>query len=281
MLIFFLSLITFCQGYEYKKLKKYSSVEVPGESRVFLNITSFKTGEVISFEFEMELFFGMGEERSSYTFKIGQVSTLDYNDGECWNSLPTVTNRNFTQSGMLYDTTFTWDEVKVEGKNYIFMYLPSPYSGFNFFKKKMKVRNTGGNAVVIALAIVIPVVVIIIIIIVVYCYRKRRSCANIYNSNTQSLIYPQTPQTITQQPYSQQQPIYDHNSYNKPINEIQNYPNQVNLYPNTTQQQYQNQYNNQNVNQQQQGYNSSDINQKQQVDTSYTIGFDDCPPPAI
>ena len=60
MLIFFLSLITFCQGYEYYKnqeLKKYGSVKVPGDSRVYLNITSFKTGEVISFEFKMELFF--------------------------------------------------------------------------------------------------------------------------------------------------------------------------------------------------------------------------------
>ena len=82
------------------------------------------------------------------------------------------------------------------------MHLPSPYSDFNFLKTKMKVRNTGGNAVVIALAIVIPVVVIIIIIIVVCCYRKRRSYANVYNSNTQSLIYPQTPHTITHQPYS-------------------------------------------------------------------------------
>ena len=86
---------------------------MPGDSRVYLNITSFKTGEVISFEFKMELFFGRDEERSSYTFKIGQVSTSYYNDDKYWNSLPTVTNKNFTQSGRLYDTTFTWDEVKL------------------------------------------------------------------------------------------------------------------------------------------------------------------------
>ena len=135
MLIFFLSLITFCQGYEYYKnqeLKKYGSVKVPGDSRVYLNITSFKTGEYISFKFEMDLFFGEGEEKSSYTFKIGQVSTSYYNDDKYWNCLPIVTSRYFTQSGRLYDTTFTWDEVKIEGKNYIFMFYVSSITIFCF-----------------------------------------------------------------------------------------------------------------------------------------------------
>ena len=255
---------------------------MPGDSRVYLNIESFKAGEVISFEFEMDLFFGRSEEKPSYRFQIGQVSATYYYDEKYWNSLPNVTNKNFTRER----NTFTWDEVKVKWNNYIFIYLPSPYSSFNFFNYKIKVKNTGGinnNSiiVVIALAIVSLVIVIVTIIIVVCCCRKkRRSYANVYINNARSLAYPQIPHTIIQ-PYVQQQPIYGQNSYRKTINENQNNPNQVNLHPNTTQQQNQNQYNNQNINQQQQRYNSSDINQKQQVDTSYTIGFDDCPPPAI
>ena len=165
------------------------------------------------------------------------------------------------------------------------MYLPSPYSAFNFFEKKIKVKNTGGTnistIVVIALVIASLVIVIVIIIIVVCCCRKRRSYANVYIKNARSLAYPQIPQTIIHQPYAQQQPIYGQNSYRKPINENQNNPNQVNLHPNTTQQQYQNQYNNQNINQQQQGYNSLDINKQQQGYTSDRVGFDNSPPPAI
>ena len=281
--MFFLSFITFCQGYEYKELKKHSSVEIPGDTRVYLDITSFKTGEFISFEFEMKLFHA--QERSSYTFKIGQVSASSYDDEECWNNLPTVTNKNFTQDEWDYDTIFTWDEVKVEGKNFIFMELYPPFFGFDFFEYKIKVKNTGGinisNTVVIVLAIVIPVIVIVIIIIVVCCCRKRRSYANVYINNAPSLGYPQIPQTIIQQPYIQQRPIYDQNSYRKPINENQNNPNQVNLHPNTTQQQYQNQYNNQNINQEKQGYNSLDINKQQQAYTSNRVGFDNSPPPVI
>ena len=99
MLIFFLSLVTFCQGYEYKELKKHSSVEVPGDTRVYLDITSFKTGEFISFEFEMKLFHA--QERSSYTFKIGQVSTPYYNDRKCWNSLPNIQTKIIHKTGIM------------------------------------------------------------------------------------------------------------------------------------------------------------------------------------
>ena len=42
--------------------------------------------------------------------------------------------------------TFSWKEIKEEGKKYIYMICPEPFSGFySFWGYKIKIKNLGGK----------------------------------------------------------------------------------------------------------------------------------------
>ena len=81
---------------DYKKLSKYSSVSVKPDTQVYLDLKSFKTGDLISLEIKMDLFFG--GSTSSYEFQIDQVPATTYYDQDYWDGLRTVINRNVTCS---------------------------------------------------------------------------------------------------------------------------------------------------------------------------------------
>ena len=237
LLLLFLFSLTSCS---YKELSKYGSVEVSqADTKVYLDITSFNTGDVISFEFIMDLFFADYYEQDRYIFQIGQVSASSYADYDCWKNLPNVTNRNLTKdSGFTGDDyIFTWDEIKQEGKNYIFIICPEPYNDFfEFWGETIKIKNLGGNgtstsgAVIAIIISVIFIVIIIIIIIVVCCVKKRRyhniSQASLYNVQIQQQYQQPIPlqqqQVIIQpnviaQPYPYQQVVYqDPNALQQP-----------------------------------------------------------------
>ena len=225
LLLLFLFSSIFCT---YKELSKYGSVEVgQPDTRVYLDITSFNTGDVISFEFKMDLFFAHFDEQERFIFQIGQVSVSSYADSHAWNNLPNVTNRNVTQENTLTkdDYIFTWDEIKQEGKNYIFVICPEPFDGFfSFWDKKIKINNLGGkggtSGATIAIIIVVIFIVIIIVTIIVVCCRKRRNLnvtqTALYNAQIQQQYQQPIPlqqqQVIIQpsaipQPYPYQQPI--------------------------------------------------------------------------
>ena len=251
LLLFILLLSSsICQG--YKELKKYSSVTVKSETKVYLDISSFKVGDLISFEIKMNLFFS--SYRDSYTFQIGQITASSYYDPNCLNNLQTVINKNLTSKDTFDDSTFTWEEVKEEGKNYIFIITKEPYSGFfSSYGNKIKISNKGGLSSGSIAGIVVSVVLFVLIIVLIillcrYCHQccsccsccdcccgcncflpiKRNYSVVIPTPNiqvqVQQPIYPQPvyPQPVYQQPVYQepvyQQPVYPPpNAYNQPV----------------------------------------------------------------
>ena len=94
---------------EYKELKKHSSLKVSPGTKVYLDLSSFKTGELISFEIEMDLLFA--GKSTVYEFYIDQVPASSYYDSNYWNSLRKVQNGNSSCDD--YEECFI-DEVNME-----------------------------------------------------------------------------------------------------------------------------------------------------------------------
>ena len=86
---------------DYKELSKYSSVKVKPETKVYLDISSFSVGELISFEIDMYVFFGDSSCKERYEFYIEQVPATNYYDSHYWdlNVLRKVINKNVSCSG--------------------------------------------------------------------------------------------------------------------------------------------------------------------------------------
>ena len=53
----------------YKELGKYDSVSVAPNIHVYLDISSFKTGDTITIEIDMDLFHGSSENKKNTIFK--------------------------------------------------------------------------------------------------------------------------------------------------------------------------------------------------------------------
>ena len=211
--IFFLLPIIYC--YNYKELPKYGSIEVYPYTRVYLNISSFETDEHISFEITMNFGYSSYYERNEYSFQIEQVSVSSYSDYYDWDNLKGVTSTNVDNNGF-DDYTFKWEEIKQEGKTYIFILTPEPFYNFDYKIKIENIQenssdNSDSNTVV---DIIIGVIAIIIgVVIFIYCCKKRR---NNYNQNIQNPV-PQIPQP-TPQMYSNYQNNLPYTNYNSPIN---------------------------------------------------------------
>lgn len=190
---------------EYEKLSKYSSVKVKPDTNVYLDLSSFNVGELITLEIRMDLFFG--DTRSYYTFSIDQVPASNYYETSYWNNLRTVKNSNVTCSSSEY-CTFTWEEIKKQGNNYIFIKTPAPFSNFySFWGNKIKIVNTGGLSTGEIVGIVFGVIGFIVIVgVIVYfsCLRKRYSTLDIQSNST----VPQPYQTTTPPVYQPTVPVY-------------------------------------------------------------------------
>lgn len=164
LLFIFLFSLSFCQ---YEKLKKHSSVKVAPNTKVYLDLSDFDTGDLISFEIEMDLFFGSSSETNAYEFYIDQVPATSYYDPNYWNNLRKVNNANVScESGD--DCTFSWEEIKKEGNTYIYIIPPEPFTDFyTFWGEKIKIKNIGGKLAAGAIVgIVIGVIAFIVILIV-------------------------------------------------------------------------------------------------------------------
>ena len=268
LVLLFLFSSAFCS---FKELKKFGSAEIIPDTKVYLDITSFNTGDVISFEFKMDLFFAHYEEQERYIFQIGQVFASSYADYSCWENLPNVTNRNVSKDGDFSDDyIFSWDEIKQEGKNYIFIICPEPFDDFyTFWGNKIKIKNIGGNgssanvAVIVVIIIVVIIVIVIIIIIVVYCIKKRR-----YQNVSKSVPYNAQIQQQYQQPisYQQQDVIIQQNVVQQPYP----YQQQISYQPNVVQP----------INQPQINYGQQDFQQQPypQIIDPNQIGLEPAPP---
>ena len=207
---------------DYKKLSKYSSVSVKPDTKVYLDLNSFKTGDLISLEINMDLFFG--GSTSSYEFQIDQVPATTYYDQDYWDGLRTVINRNVTCSSVHY-CKFSLEEIKREGNNYIYIIVPSPFSDFySFWGNKIKISNTGGLSSGAIAGIVIGILVPILLIVGLVTYFRRRNKNNNvprplinYQNNppTNDVAYNSGP---VYQPSTFQQPIYQQpQTYQQPI----------------------------------------------------------------
>ena len=78
-------------------------------------------GKLITFEISMDLFLSH-ENTISYTFQIEQV------DSWYWNNLRTVINNKV--NGSKSNRISKWEEIKQEGKKFIYIILPTPFESF-------------------------------------------------------------------------------------------------------------------------------------------------------
>ena len=213
ILFFFLFTLVSCI---YKELSKYSSVSVIPDTYVYLDISSFKTNQVITIEITMDLFFA--SQKSYYDFKIGQVAISYYADDYYWRNLRTVTNGNVT-NGRGSDYTFTWSEIKQEGKNYLFIIPLAPFSGYyNTWGYTIKINHTGGLNTSGIMGIVVGVIILLAIICcIICCCRRKTTYGRVISTNTQPLG-PIYTQPVYQQPQNYQQPLYQQPpNYQQPL----------------------------------------------------------------
>ena len=71
---------------DYQKLSPGSSVKVIPNTKVYLDLSSYEVGDLISFEIELDLFFSHGTN-SYYSFYIDQVPATSYYDSNYWDNL--------------------------------------------------------------------------------------------------------------------------------------------------------------------------------------------------
>ena len=143
-IILYLSLIILIQSASYKELKKHGSVEVPPETKVYFDIRKFDVGKLLEFEITMDLFHG--GDRTKYEFYIEQVPATSYYDSHYWdtNNLRKVINKNVSCDSD-DECTFSWEEIKEEGKNYIYIIPLAPFSNFyTFWDKEIEIEHLGG-----------------------------------------------------------------------------------------------------------------------------------------
>ena len=145
-IILYLSLIILIQSASYKELKKHGSVEVPPETKVYFDIRKFDVGKLLEFEITMDLSHGFSSDRTQYEFYIEQVPATSYYDSHYWNTnnLRKVVNKNVSCDSD-DECTFSWEEIKEEGKNYIYIIPLAPFSNFyTFWDKEIEIEHLGG-----------------------------------------------------------------------------------------------------------------------------------------
>lgn len=167
LLILSLVSLSFCQ---YKQLKKHSSVSVAPNTKVYLDLSSFDTGDKISFEIKMDL--SHASVTNYYVFQIDQVPASSYNNGYYWDTLRQVRNSNVSCTNDR-DCRYKWEEIKKEGNKYIYIIPSEPFSGYySFWGNEIKIINTGGKLSVgeiVGIVVAIIVFIVIFIIIIVCC----------------------------------------------------------------------------------------------------------------
>ena len=173
LLILSLLSLCFCQ---YQRLKKHSSVKVIPDTKVYLDIKDFEIGDLISFEIELDLFYG--SETSFYEFYIDQVPASSYYDSTYWNNLRRVKNTDVS-CNIRRDCTFKWEETKKEGNTYIYIIPPAPFWGFySLWGNKIKIKHLGGSlSVGTIVGIVFGVICCAILRDVVIVERCRAHCS--------------------------------------------------------------------------------------------------------
>ena len=199
----------------YEKISKYSSVKVEPDTRDYLDISSFKTGELIKLELSMDQFWGPYNNRYSYQFQITQKYATDIKYDSYWQNLPYVTNRNYTCSGSY--CYYPWNEIKQAGTNYIVIIPREPFTGFySKYRELIKVNHLGGLSAGAIVGIVFGCIggVVLLIVIIIKCCNSPQKPDYASNdtqaplTNVQPIVPPVVqPITPVVQPIVPVQPI--------------------------------------------------------------------------
>ena len=155
---------------EYQKISKYSSSRVKPDTRVYIDISSFKTGELIKLELSMDQAMNLGN-KNSYTFYIGQKYATDIKYDYYWQNLTKVVNKNYTSSSFSY-YYYPWNEIKQAGTNYVLIIPPAPFDSFyTSHNEKIKVNHLGGLSAGAIVGIVFGCVggVVLLIVLIIKC----------------------------------------------------------------------------------------------------------------
>ena len=199
---------------EYQKISKYSSSKVKPDTRVYIDISSFKTGELIKLELSMDQAMNLGN-KNSYTFKIGQKYATDIKNDYYWQNLTEVVNKNYTSSSFSY-YYYPWNEIKQAGTNYVLIIPPAPFSSFySFYENKIKVNHLGGLSAGAIVGIVFGCVGgVVLLIVLLYCCCCRQKTDYVPNNSqtplttVQPIVQPVVqPITPVVQPIVQVQPL--------------------------------------------------------------------------
>ena len=138
---------------DYKKLSKYSSVSVKPDTQVYLDLKSFNTGDIISLEIKLDLFFS--NDRSNYIFNIDQIPATTYNAQYYWDHLRTVVNKNVTCSST-HICKFSWEEIKREVNNYIYIEASAHFWGYySTWRKEITILSSGAIAGIV-IGVLVP-----------------------------------------------------------------------------------------------------------------------------
>ena len=245
--IFFLLSNIYC--YIYIELPKYGSIEVYPNTRVYLDLSSFETDEHISFEIAMNYGSSSYYERNQYSFQIEQVSVSTYSDYYDWDNLLGVTSTVIVNDKW-WDLTFKWEEIKQEGKTYIFIITPKPFDYFNY---KIKIENIQENSSdssdsnnVVDIIIGVVAAIIGVGILIFCCIKKKNNVnQNIPNPVPEiplpnPLMYPNCPNNL---PYRNHLNSQFHQYNQTPFNYLNmNNNNQTNIVINQTNTETKNNY---------------------------------------
>ena len=70
--------------------------------------------------------------------------------------------------------TYSWEELKKQDINYIYMIIPEPFPDFDFFQYKIKMENPREKIDIKKAILTMPIIVVLIIIAIsIYFYYKK------------------------------------------------------------------------------------------------------------
>ena len=107
IILLILSLLSssFC---DFKELPKYGEIKVIPDTKVYLDLSSFKIGDSISIDIKIDLYFS--ESKYEYSFDINQVPASSWNNSEFWRYLKEVTKKDMECE--LGNCILNWKEKK-------------------------------------------------------------------------------------------------------------------------------------------------------------------------
>ena len=157
----------------YRELTKGDFISVIPGTNVYFDISSFDEGDTISFEFEMDLDYGLPISRTEYQLGIGQVPATTYTDSYYWSNLQTVTNKNVS-CDISNVCTFKWEEKKKSGNTYIFIYPDEPYTGFySSHGERIKISHISDSGLsagaIVGIVFACLFFITIIVLLIVFC----------------------------------------------------------------------------------------------------------------